>query len=83
MQTPYLYYYRDKDAKEIDLLIEMDGKLHSVKIKKTVHPEKRMTAAFSVIDKTPLERGTGAVICLADGLSALSQDTLIIPSWFI
>jgi hypothetical protein len=42
-----------------------------------------MTTAFSVIDKTPLERGTGAVICLADGLSALSQDILIIPSWYI
>lgn len=82
-KTPYLYYYRDKDAKEIDLLIEMDGKLHPVEIKKTAHPEKRMAAAFSVIDKTPLERGTGAVICLANGLSALSQDILIVPSWFI
>jgi predicted AAA+ superfamily ATPase len=82
-KTPYLYYYRDKDAKEIDLLIETDGKLHPVEIKKTAHPEKRMTAAFSVIDKTPLERGTGAVICLADGLSALNQDILIIPSWYI
>ncbi len=72
-----------KDSKKIDLLIEADGKLHPVEIKKTAHPEKRMTAAFSVIDKTPLERGTGAVICLADGLSALNQDILIIPSWYI
>lgn len=82
-KTPYLYYYRDKDAKEIDLLIEVDGMLHPVEIKKTAHPEKKMTAAFSVIDKAPLERGSGAVICLADGLSALSQDILIIPSWYI
>ena len=82
-KTPYLYYYRDKDAKEIDLLIETDGKLHPVEIKKTAHPEKRMTATFSVIDRTPLERGTGAVICLADGLSAISQNVLIIPSWYI
>ena len=82
-KTPYLYYYRDKDAKEIDLLIEADGKLHPVEIKKTAHPEKRMTAAFSVIDKAPLQRGTGAVICLAEGLSAFDRDTLIVPSWFI
>ena len=82
-KTPYLYYYRDKDAKEIDLLIETDGKLHPVEIKKTAHPEKRMTTAFSVINKTPLKNGTGAVICLADGLSALSESILIIPSWFI
>lgn len=82
-KTPYLYYYRDKDAKEIDLLIEADGKLHPVEIKKTAHPEKRMTTAFSVIDRTPLEHGTGAIVCLADGLSALSNNILIIPSWFI
>lgn len=82
-KTPYLYYYRDKDAKEIDLLIEADGKLHPVEIKKVAHPEKRMTTAFSVINKAPLQRGTGAVVCLSEGLSALDRETLIVPSWFI
>lgn len=82
-KTPYLYYYRDKDGREIDLLIEADGKLHPVEIKKTAHPEKRMTAAFSVIDKAHLQRGTGVVICLAEGLSAFDRNTLIVPSWFI
>lgn len=82
-KTPYLYYYRDKDAKEIDLLIEADGKLYPVEIKKTAHPEKRMAAAFSVIDRAPLKRGAGAIICLANGLSALSSDILVIPSWYI
>ena len=82
-KTPYLYYYRDKDSKEIDLLIEADGKLHPVEIKKTAHPEKRITTAFSIIDRTPLEHGMGAVVCLADGLSSLGPDILIIPSWFI
>ncbi len=65
------------------MLIEADGKLHPVEIKKTAHPEKRMTEAFSVIDKAHLQRGTGAIICLAEGLSAFDRDTLIVPSWFI
>lgn len=28
----YLYYYRDKDTKEIDLLIEGDGRLYPIEI---------------------------------------------------
>lgn len=81
--TPYLYYYRDRDGKEIDLLIEGDGNLYPVEIKKSAHPEKKMTTAFSVIDKAPLKRGTGAVICLSETLGALDEDTLIIPVGFI
>ena len=82
-KTPFLYYYRDKDSKEVDLVIEANGTLSPIEIKKTAHPEKRMAAAFSVFDKEPLKRGTGAVICMADGLGAFDKETLIIPSWLV
>lgn len=80
---PYAYYYRDKDAKEIDLLLESDGKLYPLEIKKSAMPEKRMTASFSVLDKAPLKRGTGAVICLSEKLGALDSKTLIVPIGYI
>lgn len=80
---PYAYYYRDKDAKEIDLLLESDGKLYPLEIKKSAMPEKRMTAAFSVLDKAPLKRGTGAIICLSEKLGALDSETLIVPIGYI
>lgn len=35
-----LYYYRDHDAKEIDLIIEADGKLHPLEIKRQQHRRK-------------------------------------------
>lgn len=76
---PYLYYYRDKDTKEIDLIIEGDGKLCPVEIKKTTTPDKKLTQVFNVIDKSPLKRGTGAVLCMAEKLSAFDHDNLIIP----
>ena len=82
-KTPYLYYYRDKDSREIDLILEANGTLFPIEIKKTAHPEKRMTDTFSVLDKGPLKRGTGAVVCLANNLSAFDKKTLIIPSWYI
>lgn len=32
------YYYRDKDQKEIDVLIVRDGRVHPVEFKKTEQP---------------------------------------------
>lgn len=75
----FLYYYRDKDAKEIDLLMEGDGQLYPIEIKKTATPEKKLINAFSVIEKSPLQRGTGAVLCMAEKLSAFNQENLIVP----
>lgn len=76
---PFLYYYRDADAKEIDLLMERDGKLFPVEIKKMATPPKKLTKVFDLIDKSPLQRGTGAVLCMADKLGAFDRDNLIVP----
>ena len=78
-QEPFLYYYRDKDAREIDLLLEQDGKLFPIEIKKMAAPPKKLTKVFELIGKSPLERGTGAVLCMADRLGAFDQDNLIVP----
>ena len=75
----YLYYYRDKDAKEIDLLLEGDGFLQPIEIKKTATPEKKMIRNFSVIEKSPLKRGTGAILCLSEKLGAFDKENLIVP----
>ena len=75
----FLYYYRDKDAQEIDLLMEGDGQLYPIEIKKTASPEKKIVKVFSVIEKSPLKRGTGAVLCMAEKLGAFDRDNLIIP----
>lgn len=78
-KEPYLYYYRDKDAKEIDLIMEGDGRLHPIEIKKTATPEKKMISNFSVIEKSPLQRGIGAVLCLSEKLGAFDKENLIVP----
>ncbi len=78
---PPLWYYRDRDGAEIDLVVERDGHLYPVEIKKTGTPKSAMTASFRFLDKAPLPRGTGAVICMAESLGALSADTLVFPAW--
>jgi len=80
---PYLYFYRDRDAKEIDVIMEGDGKLCPLEIKKTATPDKRLTRVFGVIDKSPLKLGTGTVLCMAEQFSAFDRDNLIVPIWMI
>lgn len=80
---PYLYFYRDRDAREIDVILGGDGKLCPLEIKKTATPDKRLIRAFTVIDKSPLQLGIGAVLCMADKFSAFDSNNLIVPIWMI
>ena len=80
---PYLHFYRDRDAKEIDVIMEGDGKLCPLEIKKTATPDRRIIRTFGVIDKSPLQIGTGAVLCMAEQFGAFDRDNLIVPIWAI
>jgi predicted AAA+ superfamily ATPase len=80
-KVPNLYFYRDRDGKEVDIILEKDGKLHPIEIKKSVNPDIRITRTFQTLNKYPLEIGTGAVICMANSVSAFNKDNLIIPVW--
>lgn len=80
---PFLYYYRDKDAKEIDLILERDGALHPMEIKKTSNPGTELIKAFSLLDKASTPRSKGAVICMKPSLSAIDRENYIVPVWMI
>lgn len=77
---PPIYFYRDKEMNEIDLIIENAGVLHPLEIKKHADPTKKDIEAFSVLDKIPgIVRGNGGVICLYDKLISLTDKDRIIP----
>ena len=78
---PPLYYYRDKDKNEIDLVIEDGGSLHPVEIKTSSDPTKSMVNAFRLLDGIPgKEVGTGAVVCLAKERLPLKENVWILPA---
>ena len=79
----FMYYYRDKDAKEIDLVLEQDGELHPIEIKKSANPAAEILRVFPVLDKSSLKRGNGAVICLKTDISAFNKENYIVPVWMI
>lgn len=75
-----IYFYRDKDMREIDLLIEGSGTLYPLEMKKHADPSKKDIDAFGVLDKIPnVKRGSGGVICLYDKLITLQDNDKIIP----
>ena len=77
------HYYRDKESNEVDLVIESDGKLHPMEIKKSVNPGSELAGAFRVLDKGSVPRGTGAILCLREELSAVNRGVYIVPIWMI
>ena len=82
-QEPFMYYYRDKDAKEIDIVLEHDGVLNPIEIKKTSNPGTELTKVFSLLDKASVPRDKGAIICMKPSLGAIDRDNYIVPVWMI
>lgn len=80
---PYVYYYRDKDAKEIDIVLEHDGILNPIEIKKTANPGTELTRVFTVLDRASATRGNGAILCMKPELGAIDKNNLIVPIWMI
>lgn len=82
-QDCLLWYYRDKSSHEIDLVMEGDGQLHPLEIKRSVNPGSELVGTFSILDKGAVPRGTGAVLCMRPQLSAIDSQNFIVPIWTI
>ena len=54
---PPIYYYRDRDQKEIDLLIHANGTLYPIEIKKTASPGRSTIKHFRVLDPVSTPEG--------------------------
>lgn len=82
-KEPFMYYYRDKDAKEIDIVLEHDGVLNPIEIKKSSNPGPELIKVFHLLDKASTPRSKGAVICMKPELSAIDRENYIVPIWMI
>lgn len=94
-KEPPLYYYRDKDKKEIDILIYQNGTIYPIEVKKAVSPGKEAIKNFKVlapisdsslfngIEALKTNIGTGAVICMANDLLPINENNWYVPAWLI
>lgn len=94
-KEPPIFYYRDKDQKEIDLLIYQNGVLSPIEIKKSASPGKAAIKNFKVLEPVTggekfggletlkAEIGTGSVICMANDLLPVNEKNWYVPVWLI
>lgn len=88
-KEPPIFYYRDKDQREIDLLIYQNGVLSPIEIKKAASPGRTAIKNFHVLDPVSVsetikaEIGTGSVICMANDLLPVDKKNWYVPVWLI
>ena len=94
-KEPPIFYYRDKDQKEIDLLIYQNGTLSPIEIKKAASPGNAAIKNFRVLDPLntaetfgsletlKVEIGTGSVVCMASDLLPIDEKNWYVPVWLI
>lgn len=94
-REPPIFYYRDKDQKEIDLLLYQNGVLSPIEIKKSASPGRAAIRNFNVLepvqepkkfgglDELKVVLGPGNVICMAQDLLPLDEKNWSVPVWLI
>lgn len=74
-----LSFYRDDKAREIDVFVEENGRIHPLEIKKSANPEMKEVRKFSVIEKTSLIRGSGGIVCMFPRPFPIDEGNSLIP----
>lgn len=82
-KTAAFYFYRDREQREIDLLIVQDGQLYPVEFKKTASPGLHAGKNFSALEKLDQPIGSGALLCLKETDVPLSRMMTVIPVGYL
>lgn len=83
-KQPNIYYYRDKDRREIDVLLEENGVLYPIEIKKKTNPNTGDIKAFGAIETIlKQKRGHGAVLCMAQTHLPITAEVDAVPIPYI
>ncbi len=80
---PNLYFYRDKDQKEIDLLIEYDQCFYPVEFKKTAKPTLDLAQNFKLLNKLNIKLGHGVIFCFKEKPVSLSKTVTALPVSYV
>lgn len=84
---PSLYYYRNFNGKEMELLIKHNNVLYPCVISKSAQVQK-MYKRFNIIEAalggcTEVKTATGSVICLVPEFGIDKNNIMYIPAWMI
>ena len=74
-----LTFYRDSNQNEIDLVIEENGLLHPIEIKRSANPDRKLVKRFRLLHTSSCAPGRGAVVCMTDRVLPLDENNCMIP----
>lgn len=84
ISRPSLYFYRDRDQKEIDLIIEDGRDIYPVEIKMTAKPDIKTAKSFNLLKDIPgVNLKEGVIICQYDRVHWLKEDLVALPIEYI
>ena len=76
-------YFRDSNAKEIDIFVERNASIHPLEIKKSANPDRRIIKKFDILDKTSTKKGCGGIICMCEEVIPIDSANCLIPCGLI
>ena len=82
-ESPAIYFYRDKDKNEVDIILEENGKLYPLEVKQKSNPNSGDIKNFSVLSGLNKETVPGGVLCLAPDYYPLGNKDFVIPVGYI
>lgn len=74
-----LTYYRDSNAKEIDIFVEENNLIHPLEVKKSANPDRREVKKYELLDKASLARGSGGIVCMCEEVIPIDSKNSFIP----
>ena len=82
---PPLYFYRDTNQKEIDLIIEYDRTIYPIEIKTTASPNKKMAKSFELLNSLSKEfaLGQGVIINQYPNKHYLAENLVALPVGYL
>lgn len=83
IKTPQLFYYRDRDCREIDILILKDNTIYPIEIKRSATVKSDWAKHFDVLSRFSEEKGDGAVICMTGEDVPIKSGVRAIPVSYI
>jgi predicted AAA+ superfamily ATPase len=82
-REPNIFFFRDADQREIDFVIEQNGMLYPVDVKKTATPSRSDAQNFRALRVLEKPLGTGAIMCLRQTVAPLAENLVAVPVWEI
>ena len=84
--VPPLYYLRNFNGKEIELIIWQNGTAYPIAVKKSAYPSKAVKT-FAILEPVSADAkiniGAGGIVCLIDDLLPAADSLYYIPAWVL